>query len=59
MNCARKYKYVIPNHCPESDVRWKMPVLIGEPGKVVDSLRDIINQSSNAFAYKGQNYVAI
>ncbi|MBU1201397.1 MAG: hypothetical protein KJ583_04940 [Nanoarchaeota archaeon] len=58
MRFAHKYQYVITNHCFESDSRWELPVLIGEPKSVVNSLYNIIVQEEGNIDYvdKGSNY---
>lgn len=53
---AHNYKQVIPNHCYESDSRWKFPILIGEPRKVVSSLKDIVNIGYSNYASSGQDF---
>lgn len=56
MRFAHKYKHIIPNHCYESDSRWKFPILIGEPRKVVASLKDIVNTGYSTSALNGQDF---
>jgi len=53
---AHKYRQVIPNHCYESDSRWKFSILIGEPKKVVASIRDIANTGYSSYALNGQDF---
>lgn len=56
MRFAHNYRQVIPNHCYESDSRWRFPILIGEPRRVVLTLRDTIKVGSSAYAIKGKDY---
>jgi len=56
MRFAHNYRQVIPNHCYESDSRWKFPILIGEPRKIVTSLRDIANTGYSSYASNGQEF---
>jgi len=56
MKFAHNYKKVIPNHCPESDPRWKLQSLIGEPRKVVDILYQIIITGDSNLADSGKDY---
>jgi len=56
MEFAYNYRQVIPNHCYESDSRWKFPILIGEPRRVVISLRDIVNTGNSNYAVNGQDF---
>jgi hypothetical protein len=56
MRFAKNYGHVIPNHCYESDARWKFPVLIGEPRRVVTSLADIIDKGHSDYASSGQEF---
>jgi guanylate kinase len=56
IKAAHNYNLVIPNHCYESDSRWKFPILIGEPGKVVASLKDIINTGYSDYAFNGKDF---
>ena len=53
---AYNYRNVIPNHCHESDSRWRFPILIGEPRKVVSSLNDIVKTGNSNYADKGTEY---
>ncbi len=53
---AHNYKQIIPNHCYESDSRWRFPFLIGEPLRVVKSLREIIEKGKSDYAYDGEDY---
>ena len=53
---AHNYRQVIPNHCYESDSRWRLPILIGEPLKVVMSLRDIVERGKNDYANSREEY---
>jgi len=59
MVAAHKYRQIISNHCYESDSRWKFPVLIGEPRKVVNSLKDIIDTGYSNYASAGQDNAII
>ena len=56
MRFAHNYRQVIPNHCYESSSRWRFPVLIGEPRKVVTSLKDIVNTGHSSYASNGQDF---
>ncbi|MGV8172479.1 MAG: hypothetical protein ACP5OA_07350 [Candidatus Woesearchaeota archaeon] len=56
MKSAHRYSLVIPNHCHEYDSRWRMPVLSGEPERVVNSLKDIVNTGTSGYAYKGSGF---
>lgn len=56
MRFAHNYRHVIPNHCYESDPRWKLPILIGEPRRVVDSLSEIIQTGDNGYVDNGSDY---
>ena len=42
MESMRKYRHRIDNGCYESDFRWRMPFLAGEPRRTVESLYRII-----------------
>lgn len=53
---AHNYKQVISNHCYEYDSRWKFPMLIGEPRKIVSSLKDIINRGYSDYASSGKDF---
>jgi hypothetical protein len=54
---AHNYRQVIPNHCYESDSRWRFPVLNGEPLAVVNSLKDIITNGQSDYACKGIEFI--
>ncbi|MGV8141905.1 MAG: hypothetical protein ACP5NW_05685 [Candidatus Woesearchaeota archaeon] len=56
LKSINKYNLVIPNHCYEYDSRWRRPVLSGEPEKVVNSLRDIVNTGYSDYASSGKNF---
>ena len=56
MMFAHNYRNIVPNHCHESDSRWKFPILIGEPRKVVTSLNDIIKTGYSSYVDKGKEY---
>jgi hypothetical protein len=56
MRFAHNYKNVIPNHCHESDSRWRFPILVGEPLRVVNSLREIIEKGNSDYASSGEDY---
>lgn len=56
---ACNYRFIIPNHCYESDSRWRFPVLIGEPKKAVDSLCDLIRTGNSSYANKGSDYTIL
>ena len=56
MRFAYNYKKIIPNHCPESDARWALQNLIGEPKRVVDALYQIIQTGNSDFADDGSDY---
>jgi hypothetical protein len=56
MRFAYNYKKVIPNHCHESDIRWNLPSIIGEPKRVVDTLYQIIKTGDSDFADNGKDY---
>ncbi len=43
----RNYKNIIPNHCCESNYRWRFSILFGEPLRVVKSLKEIIERGKN------------
>lgn len=53
---AHNYRQVIPNHCYESDSRWRFPVLNGEPLVVVTSLKDIITNGRSDYASNGIDF---
>ena len=53
---AHNYRQIIPNHSYESDSRWKFPILVGEPLRVVKSLKEIIERGNSDYAYKGEDY---
>ncbi len=53
---AHNYRKIIPNHCYESDSRWRFPILIGEPLKVVMSLSDIVERGKSDYANSGAEY---
>ena len=55
MKDARNYDFIIPNHCYESDSRWKLPFLIGEPKLVVDSLYNIYDRYSSKYSFEGKD----
>ncbi|MFH1827778.1 MAG: hypothetical protein ABH824_00815 [Nanoarchaeota archaeon] len=59
MRFAHNYRYVIPNHCYESDSRWRFAILIGEPRKVVDSLHKIIQTGNSDYAGRENEYLDI
>jgi guanylate kinase len=56
---AHNCRNVVPNHCYESDSRWKLPVLIGEPKKVVHTIDDIIKTGHSSLADRGKEYAFI
>lgn len=56
MKFAQNYRNVIPNHCYESDPRWRLSLLTGEPKRVVKSLYDIIKTGHSNYADKGSDY---
>ena len=53
---AHNYRQVIPNHCYESCSRWRFSILIGEPRRVVTSLKDIINSGNSDYAFSGKDF---
>jgi len=53
---AHNYRQVIPNHCYESDSRWRFPILIGEPLRVVKSLKEIIENGNSNYASNGEDF---
>lgn len=53
---AHNYKIVIPNHCYESDSRWKFPILIGEPRRVVSSLGEIVKTGQSDYISSGKDF---
>lgn len=53
---AHNYLQVIPNHCYESDSRWRFPTLIGEPLRVVKSLKETIEVGKSEYANNGEEY---
>ena len=56
MKFMHNYKYVIPNHCHESDSRWKFPSIAGKPLTVVRALADIIRTGFSEYADKGERF---
>lgn len=54
---AHNYRQVIPNHCYESDPRWRFPLLIGEPRRVVTSLKDIITNGRSDYSSNGIDFI--
>jgi len=54
---AHNYRQVIPNHCYESDSRWRFSVLNGEPLAVVNSLKDILTNSRSDYACNGIEFI--
>jgi len=46
----KNYRQTLPNHCYESDSRWRFPFLIGEPIKVVKSLFEIVETGYSDYA---------
>jgi hypothetical protein len=59
LHFAHNCRNVVPNHCYESDSRWKLPVLIGEPKKVVHTIDDIIKTGHSSLADKGIEYAFV
>jgi hypothetical protein len=53
---VHNYRQVIPNHCYESDSRWRFPFLIGEPLKVVKSLKEIMENGNSEYASNGEDF---
>jgi len=56
MKFAYNYRKVIPNHCYEADSRWRFPFLIGEPLRVVKSLKEIIENGNSNYALNGEDF---
>ena len=57
MRFTHNYRQVIPNHIYESDSRWKFPILIGEPLRVVKSLKEIIKNGNSDYASNGEDFI--
>lgn len=54
---AHTYNKIIPNHCYESDSRWRFSVLNGEPLDVVNSLKDIVTNGHSDYACNGIKFL--
>ncbi len=53
---AHNYDFIIPNHFYESDMRWKLSLLIGEQMITVDDLYDIIKRGKESRVEKAEDY---
>lgn len=57
MNYARNYRQILQNHCYESDPRWDLPHLEGEPRNLVDALKEIVDTGYSDSALDGEDFV--
>jgi hypothetical protein len=51
LRIAHRYKHIVPNHCYESNIMWELKPLLGEPERVVNSIKDIANLGDSDYSF--------